>query len=86
MEKQLAQAKQVNSLVEKQLVSTTEVHQESQQKRGPEDQYTRQLETNLVNSRRLVSNPARVVLQIVVNRHAAAIGRVLWLFRYLAEQ
>ncbi|HOW75820.1 MAG TPA: hypothetical protein P5102_01055 [Candidatus Competibacteraceae bacterium] len=64
MEKQLAQAKQVNSLVEKQLVSTTEVHQESQQKRGPEDQYTRQLETNLVNSRRLVSNPARVVLQI----------------------
>ncbi|MDQ5908148.1 MAG: hypothetical protein QG599_239 [Pseudomonadota bacterium] len=47
MEKQLAQARQVNSLVEKQLADAAEVHRESQQKRGPEDQYTRQLEANL---------------------------------------
>ena len=48
VEKQLAKAKQINSLAEKQLADAEQVHQESQQKRGPQDQYTRQLESNLV--------------------------------------
>ena len=48
MEKQLAQAKQVNALVDKQLADATEVHRESQQTRGSDDQYTQQLETSLV--------------------------------------
>lgn len=51
LEKQLAKAKQVNSLAEKQLADATAVHQESRQKRGNQDQYTRQLETNLVQLR-----------------------------------
>lgn len=48
VEKQLAKAKQINSLAEKQLADAEQVHQESQQKRGSQDQYTRQLESNLV--------------------------------------
>lgn len=48
LEKQLAKAKQVNSLAEKQLADATEVYNESRQKRGPQDQYTRQLESNVV--------------------------------------
>ena len=48
VEKQLAKAKQINSLAEKQLADAEQVHQESQQKRGAQDQYTRQLESNLV--------------------------------------
>jgi len=51
LEKQLAKAKQINSLAEKQLADATAVHQESRQKRGNQDQYTRQLETNLVQLR-----------------------------------
>jgi predicted RNase H-like nuclease (RuvC/YqgF family) len=48
LEKQLAKAKQVNSLAEKQLADANEVYNESRQKRGPQDQYTRQLESNVV--------------------------------------
>ena len=48
MEKQLAKAKQINSLAEKQLADAEQVHQESQRQRGSQDQYTRQLESNLV--------------------------------------
>lgn len=51
LEKQLAKAKQINSLAEKQLADAMAVHQESRQKRGNQDQYTRQLETNLVQLR-----------------------------------
>ncbi|MCP5449906.1 MAG: glycine zipper domain-containing protein [Candidatus Competibacteraceae bacterium] len=48
VEKQLAKAKKINSLAEKQLADAEQVHQESQQQRGSQDQYTRQLESNLV--------------------------------------
>jgi hypothetical protein len=48
VEKQLAKAKQINSLAEKQLADAEQVHQESQRQRGSQDQYTRQLESNLV--------------------------------------
>ena len=51
LEQQLAKAKKVQSLTEKQLADTQQVYQESRQKRGTEDQYTRQLETNLVQLR-----------------------------------
>lgn len=51
LEQQLAKAKKVRSLTEKQLADTQQVYQESRQKRGTEDQYTRQLETNLVQLR-----------------------------------
>lgn len=47
VEKQLSKAKQINSLAEKQLSDANQVYDESRQKRGPRDQYTRQLETNL---------------------------------------
>ena len=48
LEQQLAKAKQINSLAEKQLADASEVHQESRQKRGARDSYTRQLESNVV--------------------------------------
>lgn len=48
LEKQLAKAKQVNSLAEKQLADANTVYSESKQKRGPQDQYTRKLESNVV--------------------------------------
>lgn len=48
LEKQLAKAKQVNSLVEKQLSDADEVYTETRQKRGSQDQYTQKLETNVV--------------------------------------
>lgn len=48
MEKQLTKAKQIESLTEKQLGDAQQVYQESRQKRGAQDQYTRQLETNVV--------------------------------------
>jgi len=48
VEKQLAKAKKVNSLAEKQLADANEVYGDSRQKRGSQDQYTRQLESNLV--------------------------------------
>jgi predicted RNase H-like nuclease (RuvC/YqgF family) len=48
VEKDLAKAKQINSLAEKQLSDANQVYQESRQKRGPQDQYTRQIEANLV--------------------------------------
>ncbi len=48
VEQQLAKAKKVNSLAERQLADARSVHQESQQKRGAQDQRTRQLESNVV--------------------------------------
>jgi len=51
LEKQLAKARKIHSLTEKQLADAQQVYQESQQKRGNQDQYTRQLETNLVQLR-----------------------------------
>lgn len=51
LEKQLAKAKQINTLAEKQLADADQVHKESRQARGPQDQYTRQLESNLVELR-----------------------------------
>ncbi|MCB1776788.1 MAG: glycine zipper 2TM domain-containing protein [Candidatus Competibacteraceae bacterium] len=51
LEQQLAKAKKVQSLTEKQLADTQQVYQESQQKRGAKDQYTQKLETNLVQLR-----------------------------------
>lgn len=48
LEKQLAKAKQVNSLTEKQLADANEVYSESKQKRGAKDQYTQKLESNVV--------------------------------------
>ena len=51
LEKQLAKAKQINSLAEKQLADADQVYKESRQARGPQDQYTRQLEQNLVELR-----------------------------------
>jgi uncharacterized protein (DUF1501 family) len=48
LEKQLAKAKQVNSLAEKQLADADQVYQESRQQRGPQDKYTQQLESNVV--------------------------------------
>ena len=48
LEKQLAKAKQVNSLAEKQLADANAVYSESKQKRGSQDQYTRKLESNVV--------------------------------------
>lgn len=48
LEKQLAKAKQVNSLTEKQLADADQVYRESRQKRGPQDQYTQKLESNVV--------------------------------------
>lgn len=48
VEKQLATAKKVNSLAEQQLADTNQVYGETRQQRGPQDQYSRQLETNVV--------------------------------------
>lgn len=48
LEKQLTKAKQINSLTEKQLADANQVYQESRQKRGPQDKYTQQLESNVV--------------------------------------
>jgi FtsZ-binding cell division protein ZapB len=48
LEEQLAKAKQINSLVDKRLADANEVYGDSRQKRGSQDQYTRQLESNLV--------------------------------------
>ena len=48
LEKQLSKAKQVNSLAEKQLADANAVYSESKQKRGPQDRYTRKLESNVV--------------------------------------
>ncbi|MFZ1327062.1 MAG: glycine zipper domain-containing protein [Candidatus Contendobacter sp.] len=48
VEQQLAKAKKVNSLAERQLADARSVRQESQQKRGAQDQRTRQLESNVV--------------------------------------
>ena len=48
LEKQLAKAKRVNSLTEKQLADANEVYNESKQKRGSQDKYTQQLESNVV--------------------------------------
>ncbi len=48
LERQLAKAKRINSLTEKQLADATQVHQESKQTRGPRDKYTQQLESNVV--------------------------------------
>ena len=47
LEKQLAKAKLVNSLAEKQLADANEVYNDSRQKRGPQDRYTQQLESNV---------------------------------------
>ena len=47
LEKQLAKAKRVNSLAEKQLADANAVYNESRQRRGPQDQYTRKLEANV---------------------------------------
>jgi hypothetical protein len=51
LEKQLAKAKQINTLAEKQLADANQVHKETQKTRGPQDQYTQQLERNLVELR-----------------------------------
>lgn len=48
LERQLTKAKRINALAEKQLADASEVHQETRQKRGPQDRYARQLETNVV--------------------------------------
>jgi hypothetical protein len=48
VEKQLATARKVNSLAEQQLADTNQVYSETRQQRGPQDQYSRQLETNVV--------------------------------------
>jgi hypothetical protein len=48
LEKQLARAKQLNTLAERQLADANEVYTETRQTRGPEDRYARQLERNLV--------------------------------------
>jgi hypothetical protein len=48
LEKQLTKAKQVNTLTERQLAETNQVYTETRQTRGPQDQYFRQLELNLV--------------------------------------
>ncbi len=48
LEQQLAKAKKVNSLAEKQLADANEVYSESRQKRGSQDQYTQKLESNVV--------------------------------------
>ena len=48
VEKQLATAKKVNSLAEQQLADTNQVYSETRQQRGPQDQYSRQLESNVV--------------------------------------
>lgn len=52
LEQQLAKARRVQSLTEKQLADTRQIYQETQQKRGSQDQYTRQLETDLVQLRK----------------------------------
>ncbi len=52
LENQLAKAKKIQSLTEKQLTDAQQVHRESQQKRGNQDPYTRKLETNLVQLRK----------------------------------
>ena len=48
LERQLAKAKRVQSLAEKQLADATEIHRDARQKRGPQDRYTQQLESNMV--------------------------------------
>jgi hypothetical protein len=48
LEEQLAKARQIDSLVGKQLADANEVYNETRQKRGPQDQYTQQLESNVV--------------------------------------
>lgn len=48
LQKQLEKAKRINALAERQLADASEVHQETRQKRGPQDRYTKQLETNVV--------------------------------------
>ena len=48
LEQQLAKAKKVNSLAEKQLADANEVYSESRQKRGSQDHYTQKLESNVV--------------------------------------
>ena len=48
VEKQLATAKKVNSLAEQQLADANQVYGEAKQQRGPRDQYTQQLELNVV--------------------------------------
>ncbi len=64
LEKQLAKAKQVNSLAEKQLADAATVHQESQQKRGTQDQYTRQLQTNLTQLKKTQQKSSQNVVSL----------------------
>lgn len=52
LEKKLAKAKQVNQLAQTQLADAKQVHQEARQQRGPQDRYTRQLETNVTKLER----------------------------------
>lgn len=47
LEEQLAKAKQIDSLVDKRLADANEVYNETRQKRGSQDQYTQQLESNV---------------------------------------
>ena len=61
LEQQLAKAKQINSLAEKQLADASEVHQESRQKRGARDSYTRQLESNVVQLKEIRQQSAQNV-------------------------
>ena len=64
LEKQLAKAKQLNSLAEKQLADASEVHQESRQKRGPQDSYTRQLESNVAQLKETRQQSAQNVISL----------------------
>ena len=48
LENQLAKAKKINSLAERQLADAKTVHQDSQRQRGAQDRYTRKLESNVV--------------------------------------
>lgn len=52
LEKQLAKAKQINQLAQTQLADAKQVHQDVRQQRGPQDKYTRQLETNVTKLER----------------------------------
>ena len=52
LEKQLAKAKQINQLAQTQLADARQVHQDARQQRGPQDKYTRQLETHVTRLER----------------------------------
>ena len=48
LEEQLAKAKKIDSLVDKQLADANSVYNETRQKRGSQDQYAQQLESSVV--------------------------------------